>query len=155
MIEKNIHHSKTFKIIIASGAAIVVILLAFLFGIATGFQKASFSCRVGEHYDNLFVKNSGTMLPPQFDADAIPGGHEAAGKIVAVDLPVFVVIGPDNIEKKINIAEETVITELRSTASSSDLKVGDSAVVIGVPGAESDIDARFIRIFPAVSNPRP
>ncbi len=155
MIEKNIHHSKLFKIILAIGASIIIILLAFLSGIAVGFHKASFSYRVGEHYDTLFGRNNGAMLPVPIDSDAIPGGHEAAGKIISIELPVFVVVGPDNIEKKVDIGYETVITELHNTASSSDLKVGDSAVIIGMPGTDSDIDARFIRIFPtASSSPR-
>jgi hypothetical protein len=149
MIEKNIHHSKTFKIILISGGTLIVLLTVFLAGIAVGFHKASFSYRVGTHYEALFGKNDMQMIAPPFDADEIPGGHEAAGKIIAVELPVFVVVGSDNIEKKIEIATSTVITELRGAASSSAIAIGDSVVVIGMPGADSDIAAQFIRIFPA------
>ncbi len=151
MIEKNIHYSKLFKTIIVIGAVVVVLLATFLFGVAVGFHKASFSYRVGEHYDVLFGKNDMMNVPPAFDADDIPGGHEAAGKIISVELPTFIVVGPDNIEKKVEIGNETVITELRGSASSSDITVGDSAVVIGAPGTNSDIAAQFIRLFPADS----
>jgi len=152
MIEKNIHHSKTFKIILATGGAIIILLVTFLFGILVGFHKASFSYRVGEHYDSLFSRNDGNAILPPIDTDAIPGGHEAAGKIISVELPVFMVVGPDNIEKKIDIVNGTVITKLRAAASSSNIIVGDSAVIIGMPGTDSDIDAQFIRIFPATSS---
>lgn len=152
MIEKNIHHSKTFKVILITGGAIIILLVTFLFGIVIGFHKASFSYRVGEHYDSLFSRNDGNVLPVPIDADSIPGGHEAAGKIISVELPLFVVVGPDNIEKTIDLDDGTVITKLRGTASSSDLQVGDSAVIIGMPGTDSDIDARFIRIFPTATS---
>lgn len=149
MIEKNIHQSKTFKIVLLSGGALIVILATFVLGVYVGFHKASFSYRVGEHYDALFNKNDKTMPPPPFDADDIPGGHEAAGKIISVELPVFVVVGPDNIEKKVEVATDTVVTELRSATTSNAIKVGEDAVVIGAPGADSDIVAGFIRILPA------
>ncbi len=149
MLEKNIHQSKTFKIILFSGGAFVVLLAVFVLGIDVGFHKASFSYRVGEHYDVLFGRNNMGMMPLPLDTDAISGGHEAAGKIVSIELPVFVVVGPDNIEKKIDVGDYTAITELRGVASSSDLKIGDSVVVIGMPGTDSDIDAQFVRIFPA------
>lgn len=149
MLEKNIHHSKIFKTILFAGGAVILVLVVFLLGVSVGFHKASFADRVGEHYDALFGRNGTDVMPPSFDADDIPGGHEAAGKIISVELPVFVVIGPDNIEKKVEIGNDTVITELRSTASSSDIEVGDSAVIIGMPGTDSDIVAQFIRIFPA------
>ncbi len=151
MIEKNIHYSKIFKIILVAGGAIVVLLVTFLFGVTVGFHKASFSYRVGEHYDVLFGRSDDADIPPSFDADAIPGGNEAAGKIISVELPTFIVVGPDNIEKKVEVGSETVINELRGSASSSAIVVGDSAVVIGTPGANSDIAAEFIRVFPADS----
>lgn len=149
MLEKNIHYSKLFKTIIVVGVALVIILATFLLGVSVGFHKASFSYRVGEHYDVLFGKNDTIDVPPSFDADDIPGGHEAAGKIISVELPSFVVVGPDNIEKKVEVEDGTVITELRGSASSSDIAIGESAVIIGEPGTNSDIEAQFIRIFPA------
>ena len=149
MIEKNIHRSKSFKIVIISGGAVVVILAVFILGIDVGFHKAAFSYRVGEHYDALFGKNDRDEMPSSIDADTIPGGHEAAGKIIAVELPDFVVIGPDNIEKKVEIASGTVITEIRGATTSSAIKVGDSAVIIGAPSGNADMSAQFIRIFPA------
>ena len=156
MLEKNIHRSKTFKTILVVGGSVIVILAVFVLGVDVGVHKASFSYRVGEHYDSLFGRNDGSIVPPPIYADTIPGGHEAAGKIVSVELPVFVVVGPDNIEKKIDVVDGTVVTKLRAAASSSDIKIGDSAVVIGMPGTDSDIDAQFIRIFPAGSTtPQP
>jgi len=147
MLEKNFHHSKTFKTILIAGGALIVILASFEMGAAVGFHKASLSYRVSEHYDVLFG-NGHPMLPP-LDTEALPGGHEAAGKIVAVDLPIFVVVGPDNIEKKIDIATDTAIANVRGQGSSEDIKVGELVVVIGAPGADSDIDAQFVRVFPA------
>ncbi len=149
MLEKNIHYSKIFKTTLIAGGVVIVVLVIFLTGVAVGYHKASFSYRVGEHYDALFDKDDHNPMTPAFDADAIPGGHEAAGKVVSVELPVFVVVGPDNIEKKVEIEDNTVINKLRGTASSSDISVGDSVVIIGTPGTDSDIAAQLIRIFPA------
>ena len=146
MIEKNIYHSKTFKVILIAGGALIIILASFEMGVAVGFHKASFSYRVGEHYDALFGDNH--LMPPLFDTDSLPGGHEAAGKVMSISLPTFVVVGPDNIEKKIDIASDTAIAKIRGAGNSSDIKVGDSVVIIGAPGTDSDIDAQFIRIFP-------
>ena len=109
MIEKNIHHSKVFKIASLVIGLIVVLATFSNSAFPSGFHKSSLSCRVGEHYDALFG-SYGRTLPP-FDPDALSGEHEAAGKDSLVDLPIFVVLGPDNIEKKVDVASGTSVAK--------------------------------------------
>lgn len=134
---------KTAFIVICS---IVVLLLVFQAGELIGYRKASFAFRGGDNYYRAFEPEN---RQPMF-GDQFPGAHGAVGRIVKLDLPTFVVAGPDNMEKEVSIDNDTIVRRFRNTIKASDLKINDYVVVIGAPDDNSDpvIKARLIRLMP-------
>lgn len=144
---KEFAQSKTLqKILIGVGMAVVALLI-FQAGMFVGYRKASFSYRFGDNYYRAF----GDHGPKSFKGSMRGGFIEAngaVGKIVSINLPTFVVVGTDNVEKVILIRENTRIRHLDTTATSTDLKVDDSIVIFGSPNDSSQIEAKLIRIVP-------
>ncbi len=119
-------------------------LLIFQAGMYAGYRKAAFSYGMGAAYYNVFEGQPGGNFPRGGFVEA----HGAAGKIISIHLPTFVLEGPDNLEKVILIDDDTEIRRFRAVASSSDLAAGDFVIVIGEPNDEAEVTAKLIRILP-------
>jgi hypothetical protein len=122
-------------------------------GVFVGFHKASFLFRNGDNFykaygnrDNRMMGGNGGMGMLK---DELSGGHGAVGKIIKIDLPNLVVLGPDNIEKIIITSTTTDIREFRAEKSIGDLNVDKFITVLGTPDEQGQIIAKFIRILPA------
>jgi len=141
--------SKTLvRALIGVGIAAAV-LVVFLAGVSVGYHKAAFSFRMGDNYYRAFGEG-GRGRPMGWGQlpDELPGAHGAAGRIIKVDLPTFLLEGPDRIEKTVLIKDDTVIRRFRDTLAPADLKADDYAVVIGSPNDQAQIEAKFIRLMP-------
>ena len=145
---KEFAQSRLFQRILMGISAVVLTLLIFQAGMFVGYRKAAFTYRFGDNYYRAF----GNAGPGErFFASRggpFPGGliegHGVAGKIVSINLPTFVVTGPDDIEKVILIGDGTRIRRFDTTLSSSDLKVDDFTVILGSPNDNSQIEAKLI-----------
>jgi hypothetical protein len=130
-------------------ALFILIILSVVFeaGMFIGFHKAQF----GSNWDNHYEKNFGARGRGPFGKmpDQFPNGHGTIGKIAKIELPNIIVIDRDNTEKVVIIDQETDIISQRDAIKSTDLKVGDSIVVIGSPNDQGQIVAKFIRMLPA------
>lgn len=144
--------SKRVRTIVLSLSVLIVALIIFRAGISVGYHKAAFSYRLGEnYYYRAFSPNKGPMMGigfAEFDRDDLTSGHGAIGKIVKINLPTFVVSSPDNIEKIVTINDDTQVRRFRDTASSSDLRLDESVIVIGTPDDNGQIVAKLIRLIP-------
>lgn len=142
---------------------LIIIFAVFQAGIFVGYHKARFYGSLGENYykssEGLGNRGPGGMMGKgdsfgNFIKDAnLPGGHGAVGKIVSINLPTIVVASPDNVEKTINISNDTLIRQFRDTLGPKDLKVGDYVVILGeVPNPnntpEGVVNAKLIRLIP-------
>jgi hypothetical protein len=144
--------SKTFQNIIIVVGILIAISIIFQIGVFVGFKKASFSYGWGDNYRKTFGGPRG-----EFGEMGMMGGpsqnflnpHGAIGKIIKIDLPTLVVIGPDNVEKVVLIKDDTLIRQFRQEVKASNLKVNDEIVVIGSPNNSSQIEAKLIRLKPA------
>lgn len=148
---KNLAQSKIFHGVIFGIVLAIVALLIFRAGVFVGYRRAAFSYRFGENYYRTFDDGRRGQAPAFLRGD-LPGGHGAIGKVVRVTLPTFVVAGRDNIEKIVLIKEDTIVRRFRETIKATDLKVGDSVVVLGEPNDEAQVEAKLIRILPARDN---
>lgn len=124
---------------------LLAVFIIFQAGIFVGYYKARFYNAIGENYyrqtDNRGFGASGGMMNGFNGRGAfginmmqdlnIPGGHGAVGKIVSINLPNIVVASTDNVEKTINISNDTIIRQFRDTIKVGDLKVGEYIVVLG------------------------
>ena len=129
--------------------AIIIFLIAFGLGVSVGYQKAIFSSEWGRNYERNF---SGMPLP-----GAMPGAmggvpqnmHGAAGTVIDVSSAGMSVKDDDNDEQSIIVASGTVIKKMDATISLSTITVGDRVVVIGTPNSNGQVEAHFVRVFPA------
>ena len=151
---------KTFHSVIWVIIVVVVLLLTFQAGRFVGFRQAIFSGRLGDNYFRAIEGGPGRgplgmMGPRGFWSDDLPNGHGAAGKIIKINLPNIVVIGPDNLEKVIKVDDDTIIGRFRDKIKANDLKVGDSIIAIGTANESSEIVAKLIRLLPPPPLPLP
>lgn len=144
---KNISESKTVqKIIIIIGIIIVVLGILFV-GMNIGERRARFAGQFGQNYERNFLGPRGNMMGGGYFGMMTPGGHGAIGNILSINLPQIIINGPDNLEKTILISASTTVRQFQQNIQSSDLKVGDSVVIIGNPNNSGQIEAQFIRIM--------
>jgi hypothetical protein len=148
---KNIMASARARWILGTLAGVVIFLLAFGLGVSVGYKKALFSSEWGMNYEHNF---SG---PPRGIVSETEGEnlHGAAGTVLDVSEKTISVKDDDNDERSIVIASDTIIKKMDATVSLTTIMVGDRVVAIGAPNAAGQVEAHFIRVFPAGAPPPP
>lgn len=147
---KKLSQSKSFKAIIAAIIGLAVVLAIFQAGVFVGFHKASFLFKSGDNFYRVFGDKD-DMRPDMgmgMFRDEMSGGHGVVGKIIKVNLPTIVVMGPDNIEKIILLDEKTSVHMAREIASINALAIDQYITVLGTPNDQGQIVAKFIRMIP-------
>ena len=138
-------------------AIVLAVILIFQAGVMVGYLKASFSYKWGDNYFRAFGGGQERMrekMPQPLNGVPMPRGgfsdaHGVAGKIIKIILPTLVVQGLDSVEKIILVKEDTSIMKFRNSIKASELKVDDFITVIGSPDANSQIEAKLIRMMPS------
>jgi hypothetical protein len=139
---KKMFESKKVLVIMCIIGVLIIFAGIFKAGETIGFHRASFRCNWGSNYE----KNFGMMR----GFDDLPNANGSIGKIIKVELSTIVVQDRDGLEKVILIGDDTVIRLMMQNVASFYLKVNDSVVVIGSPNAQGQIEAKLIRIMPAI-----
>jgi len=153
----NINHflqSKPFRRAIVVVGSLVVIFLAFAAGVFVGYSKARFSYASGDSYARIFIGSGppgmfGMMPGMSLDAPQFFSAHGTSGSVLSIDAGSgMIVLGsPDNTEKIIYISSSTVVRKDRIAIGVSDIKEGDSVLVIGDPNDQGQIEARLVRVL--------
>jgi hypothetical protein len=144
---KSFVESHTFVKLLAALGVIIIVLFIFEAGVITGYHKAAFAEHWAEHYSDNFGPMNG--FPPR----GIANPHGTAGSIVSVSLPTFVVAGPSEAERTVEVDAQTIIRKGTTLASTTDLVKGATVIVIGTPDDNGIIDAGFVRIMTASTTP--
>jgi hypothetical protein len=145
---KNILESKIFIRTFFGVGIIIIVILIFAFGVAVGIHKASFGRAWGEHYYENFGMPQHGMLGI-LDVDDFPNAHGAVGEIIKIESPNIIVQDKkDNLEKVISINGTTKIQKGSDNIVSTDLKIDDFVIVIGIPDDKGIIISRLIRVIP-------
>ncbi len=130
---------------IAIGLGIAfVVATVFSMGLFIGQQKARFSIRWGQNYNQHF--GGSRRVLPGGPRDFF-GGHGTAGVVIDVKKESLVVRSRDNAEKVILISDQTRIVKGREAIELKDIEEDNAIVVIGRPDDEGRIEARLIRLF--------
>lgn len=152
---KEFYGSKSFRRTLLIIVGLIFLLVVFQAGVTVGYRKAAFSYHLGDMYYRTFESHDGRgaqgiIVVPGIKENFtnLPGGYGATGKILRVNLPTFVVAGPDNIEKIIFVGSSTSIRRFRDSISATELRNDDFAVVIGTPNEQGQIVAKLIRVVP-------
>ncbi len=128
-------------------AAIVIFLLAFGFGVSVGYQKAIFASEWGRNYELNFA---GVRPPVEINPEMEGGDmHGVAGTVIDISTTTLAVKDDNNDERAIVLAPDVVIKKADATVLLSSLAIGDHIVAIGAPNEEGQVEAHFIRVFPA------
>jgi hypothetical protein len=138
---KNFSRAKIFHFVIGFIIFLIILLATFQAGRFVGFHQAGFSGRLGDNYYRM-------MGGRGFWSDDLPSSHGAVGKIIKINLPTLVVVGPDNLEKIIKVSEKTLVHRFHEAIKVSDLKVGDFIVTLGEADKTLQIEAKLIRLLP-------
>ncbi len=139
--------SKAFGQVIAIVGILAAILVIFQVGVWVGFRKAAFSFRGGDNFYRQFGGRGGHFAPGLPHGD-FPDANGSVGRILKIDLPTFMMMGPDNLEKTVYVRGDTIIRRFRDTLRPEDLRVDEEAVVIGEPNDRGQIEAKLIRLTP-------
>lgn len=146
MTVKPILQSKLVTGLLIGAGLTLAALLVFQAGMVVGERRATFSYRLGERYYRGAFGGHPRMMG--LGRDGFLEAHGAAGKIISVQLPTFVIEGPDQVEKVVLINDGTSIRRFRDTVPPSALRVDDFAVVIGAPNDQAQVVAKLIRLMP-------
>jgi hypothetical protein len=148
---KNISASKTLTKYLCVIGALVLLVLTFQAGVFFGFHKAAFAYRFGENYHTIFdgdMHRGHFFGNKNFPKDGFANTHGAIGKIVKINLPTLTILGTDTIEKIITITDKTLIKRFRETATTTNLSIGETVMILGQPTATGEISATLIRLLP-------
>lgn len=149
---KGIYANKGLRLGLYIIGGLFVLGTTFQLGVFTGYHKASFARDWGDNYR----KNFGMERPESFKGmmrGGLPVGHGAAGKILAVTLPTFVIQDKDGMEKTITVSSATIIKSGMNNTSSTSITPNTFVVVIGEPNKDGQIEAKLIRIMPEDFDP--
>jgi hypothetical protein len=140
---KTFYTSKKVKYALGALVLLAVLLFVFQAGVIVGISRANFSGQLGDNYSRMFDGGHPEGVTPN-----APLGYGTSGKILSLSNGTITVGAGDNTEKIVKITADTIIRVSHSQATTTDLKVGDSIVVVGSPDTKGEIEARLIRIVP-------
>jgi len=150
MNPKDILLSRGTSMVIAALAVLLVMILVFQSGYYIGYRKGIFSYEWNDAYFNDPIGPRSIFAPFINDTDDMnPNG--AVGRIISIQLPLVLMRGGNNLEKLVSIGPDTIIRATRGMASTSDLRLGDKIVIIGIPTNDGRISASLIKIISPVS----
>ena len=129
------------------------IILGFIFnlGLYVGTKRAEFSFKWADQYHRNFGGPQGGFFEEFIGPDnEFTNGNGVFGQIIKIDDGSLTVKGQDNTEKIILVTNKTTIVYQKKNIKLSDLKMGNSIVVIGAPNDNGQIKAELIRVMPNI-----
>ena len=143
---KKVGQSKKLIGIIYGIGIVVIAMLIFGAGVSVGFHQAQFAHTYGDNYSRIFGDERGGIMSDMHGG--FTNAHGTVGKVVKIDLPTIVVAGGDGVEKSIIVDDDTIVKLFHNDIKITDLKIGDSVVIVGIPDDQGQIKATFMRVMP-------
>jgi hypothetical protein len=145
----NFLQSKGFKITASIIGCFAVLLLVFGLGMFVGEKKANFSFRWAEQYHRNFAGPAGGF----FQEFTRPGeefleSNGTIGEIIQISDKQITIKGRNDIERVVNVGDNTTIKYQNQNMAVSNLKTGDNVVIIGNPNGDGQLEAVLIRVMP-------
>ncbi len=152
IVWSDVSDSKNVRRVLMVLVILIIVLGVFKLGEVVGYRRAQFAGRFGDSFDRNFNGFSGAP-PGSMPRELLPpGGHGALGIIASIALPNIIVADRDGLEKTIHISSTTDIREFRYQIASTSLTVGESVIVLGMPGDAGQIEATLVRVLPSQSS---
>jgi hypothetical protein len=147
--------SKLFKGIMVGLSALVILLVGFGLGMAVGIKKSEFSYRWQQNRPMMGLPGQDGGFFRQLDGRDFMNSHGIIGQISDINGTVLTIKDRDNTEKSVLTDDKTAIETAGKPAKISDLRAGDTVVVIGDPDDKGEIQAKLIRTMPSGPGPFP
>lgn len=147
-IIENLKNNKWLKWVVAIILEIIVLLLVFRAGMVVGLRKADFNNRWGANYGRMFGEPRRGFFGELGGGETAVNAFGNSGTVLNVQGNTITIKSRNNNEKTVVVGNGTTIRELNRDISINDIKPNDLIVVIGDPGNNGQIEAKFIRIFP-------
>lgn len=144
---KHLYKSKKVRYAVGSIVVLAFILAIFQAGVYLGYHRAIFSAHLGDNYVRTFEGASSTDMWMRMQHRDLPGGYGTVGKVVKTSTSTIIVAAPNNVEETVQINSDTIIRQFRDAATTTNIMVGDTVVVIGSPSSNGEIGAKLIRIL--------
>jgi len=146
---KQFVRSKAFTRSLIALGIILATSAVFYAGLSVGYRKASFAYRWGETYHQNFGGPRAGFIPGIPSEDFV-NQHGTFGRVLMVSMPRMIIESPEGLEKTVLISTGTTVMKFRDRVEASSIVPDDQAVVIGSPNTDAQIEARLIRILPAM-----
>lgn len=146
---KTVFESRKIKIALCVILIIIAVLLIFQAGMFVGFKKAGFSYQWGENYARNFAGPRGGIINDMRGGDFM-GAHGVFGEIIKNDNTSLIIKGEDGTERAVSVGADTLINKFKDKIAVGDLKINDRVSVIGAPNSSGQIEAKLIRVLPAM-----
>lgn len=143
-----------FPLIVVAVIWLVVLLLAFKVGVSVGTRKAEFTCQWSENYHRNFGGPPPGGFMQLLDRDEAVQAHGVFGSVIQTATGSLIIKQNDGVEKVVLVGDDTVIQLLRQRVPLNEVHVNETAVVIGEPNDQGQIEATFIRLLPPPSGIR-
>jgi hypothetical protein len=150
-MNEDIFQSKIFKWVIVGVACFIILTFVFGLGVFVGGRRANFSFKWAEEYHRNFSGPQDGFFGNFMDMDReFSNANGSFGQIIEVNAEDGTLTIKDigNVEKEILTSNRTSIVFQRNNLEISDLKIGDSVVIIGEPTNAGQITAELIRVMP-------
>lgn len=150
-MQNNILESKLFRAVILSIAGLIILVFVFSLGVFVGIKRADFSFRWADEYHRNFAgPQNGFFGDFENQNGEFTNSNGVFGQIINIDASGSLTVKDrDNTEKIVLVSDKTSIIYQRKNIKLSDLKTGDSVVVIGEPNNNGQIQAELIRVMPS------
>ena len=151
---ENLFQSKQFRWVILALAVFLILAFVFGLGIFVGTKRADFSFAWADAYHRNFGGPQGGVFG-DFMGKEFTDANGVFGQIIKIDGQNLTIKGKDNVEKIVLLGDKTTIVFQRKSEKLSDLKTGDSVVVVGDPNNNGQIQAELIRVLPPLPKNSP
>jgi len=147
MNAKQFIKSRLFIGIIIGIFCLTLLVSSFQIGMIVGFRKARVSYDWSEHYDKNFGGPRRAIMGMPIGTPQFMGAFGNFGTIIRIDDPAIIISGSNNTERIVITDDKTQFINIRDKILKTDLKLGDSIVIIGEPDDQGQIIARLIRLL--------
>src|SRR5579871_2853933 len=145
---KEFSRSKTVLAALWILGIVAAVFVVFSLGIYVGYEKALFAEGHSQSYYQAFYGDHPGFGPGPMEG--FPGNaHGIVGTVIDITSSSIAVRDGDNDEASVEILPDTIIRRMADTIDETGIQTGDGIAVIGEPNISGQIEARFIRIFPA------
>ncbi len=148
----DISHSKKMNAILIILGSIAVVFVVFALGVYVGYRKAIFASGRSDNYYRDFLGGTPPAGVMGFTSGMPGDTHGVIGTVIDIGSSSVVVEDANSDEESVVISSGTVIRMQNETIGIDGFTTGEGIVVIGEPNDSGQIEAHFVRVFPATSS---